>query len=113
MKKADAFFHFLNHFVFLLRLVRRKRAGAPSSPKGDYIMLECGCLSANVAPPLLLSRLMIGLEMKVGICQALLVHAVVRFIFTPLVMVLLEELIFIWDHHRTCRPFVSSNKPAM
>lgn len=82
-------------------------------------MLECGCLSANVAPPLLVSRLMIGLEMKAGgICQALLVHVVVRFIFTPLVMVLLEELVFIelliWDHHRTCcRPFVSSNKPAM
>jgi len=80
-------------------------------------MLECGCLSANVAPPLLVSRLMIGLEMKLGICQALLVHVVVRFIFTPLVMVLLEELVFIelliWDHHRTCRPFISSDKRAM
>ena len=44
-------------------------------------MLECGCLSANVAPPLLVSRLMICLKTKIGICQALLVHVVVRFIF--------------------------------
>lgn len=70
-------------------------------------MLECGSMSANVyPPPLLVFQLMIGLEMKVGICLPLLVHVLVRFIFFyfSCLWFLLKELVFLdrvlifWDH---------------